>query len=210
MKADELEKLAALRDRGILTQEEFEQEKKKLLDDSDVIEKSRAFDDGGNVSEFSARAKNPSGRKTGIFQHYTNCWKRYFGFSGRASRGEYWSIVLVNFIVCCVLGVIDGASGASGSLYGLYSIAFFFPMLAAGFRRCHDTNHSGLWMFAPLFAGVILGVYAGIVVAASGGASSGAGILALALVFVFVAAYSFYLLVKKGDAGANEYGEPSV
>ena len=65
-------------------------------------------------------------------------------------------------------------------------------------------------MFAPLFAGVILGAYAGIVVAASGGASSGAGILALALVFIFVAAYSFYLLVKKGDAGANEYGEPSV
>lgn len=209
MNADELEKLAALRDKGILTQEEFEKEKRKILDGSDVIAKSRAFADDEDVSEFSAHKKKSASKKS-VFDRYVDCWKNYFGFKGRATRGEYWSVVLVNMIVCVVLAVVDEVAGANGGLYGLYSLAFFFPMLAVGFRRCHDTNHSGLWMFAPVFTGFVLGVYAGIVFAASGGASFGAGFLALLLVFVGVVAYSFYLLVKKGDAGANEYGEPSV
>lgn len=62
--------------------------------------------------------------------------QRYFKFSGRASRLEYWSFVFVSywFIV---------------TSWGLGILIVWIPMLAVSVRRCHDINRSGWWILVP-------------------------------------------------------------
>jgi len=104
--------------------------------------------------------------------------KNWKNFSGRASRSEYWWVVLATFIVMTVLMVVlslivlgavaasNGSDTAVGvalaSMYGimaLVSLAAFVPSLSLGIRRLHDTNQSG-WMylltFIPSIGGIIL------------------------------------------------------
>ncbi len=104
--------------------------------------------------------------------------KNWKNFSGRASRSEYWWVVLATFIVMTVLMVVlslivlgavaasNGSDTAVGvalaSMYGimaLVSLAAFVPSLSLGIRRLHDSNQSG-WMyllsFIPSVGGIIL------------------------------------------------------
>ena len=81
--------------------------------------------------------------------------KNYVGFSGRASRREFWMFMLFHFIVAFVLGFISGffnaASGAANpsdsaisfGIDDLYLLATFLPGLAVQIRRLHDTNRTG-------------------------------------------------------------------
>ena len=78
--------------------------------------------------------------------------KKYATFGGRATRQEYWMFVLFHVIALVVALVIDGILGTYGLVYGLYSLASFIPMLAAGVRRLHDGNHSGWWMLISIVA----------------------------------------------------------
>lgn len=79
--------------------------------------------------------------------YYLDAFRNYFNFSGRATRTEYWMFVLFNVIVSFVLGFVTGLLlGDSGSfIVSLYSLAVFFPALACGVRRLHDSGKSGLW-----------------------------------------------------------------
>lgn len=91
--------------------------------------------------------------------------KNWKNFSGRASRGEYWWVVLAMGIVSTVLTIvlmvvafaliaIDDGSGALSvtaivllyAVLGLFGLATFVPSLSLGVRRLHDTNQSG-WMY---------------------------------------------------------------
>ena len=62
--------------------------------------------------------------------------KRYFQFSGRAPRIEYWSFVLISIWL----------SATSG---GLLSFIIIIPLLAVSVRRFHDINRSGWWILVP-------------------------------------------------------------
>jgi len=102
---------------------------------------------------------------------------KYATFSGRASRGEYWWVVLFNFVVYVVLLALSGASGALGasengsmsplatvisSIFGLYYLTAIVPSLALAWRRLHDTGHSGwnyLFSLIPLVGPIILIVF---------------------------------------------------
>lgn len=62
--------------------------------------------------------------------------KRYFKFTGRASRLEYWSFILIT------LWLMATTSG----------ISIFFtiiPLFAVSIRRLHDINRSGWWILVP-------------------------------------------------------------
>ncbi|MCR9125146.1 MAG: DUF805 domain-containing protein [Rhodobacteraceae bacterium] len=86
------------------------------------------------------------------------CLRKYFRFSGRASRPEYWYFVLF----CVLLGMVASFADAAlfppstgseeGPLASLVSLATFVPLLAAGWRRMHDTGRSGLYLLYPLIA----------------------------------------------------------
>lgn len=88
---------------------------------------------------------------------------QYVGFSGRASRSEYW--IWWGFLV-----VVYVAIGATALLFastgyvvaGLVALALFLPNLAVTVRRLHDTGRSGFWLlivFIPLIGALILLVF---------------------------------------------------
>jgi uncharacterized membrane protein YhaH (DUF805 family) len=93
------------------------------------------------------------------------CFSKYFDFKGRASRPEYWWF----YLFCTVLSwgynislqatISNTPSLSAGTVmimkFGAMG-AIFFPFLAAGVRRLHDTNRSG-WRF--LWAFTIIGVF---------------------------------------------------
>lgn len=103
---------------------------------------------------------------------YKAFWKNYFNFTGRASRSEYWFVILWNVIIGAVLGfglglsfvgVVasavsfgDGFSASIvsmllfGGLLAIYSLVALIPILSLSVRRYHDTGLSG-WWFAGLY-----------------------------------------------------------
>jgi len=76
--------------------------------------------------------------------------KNYVVFNGRASRKEYWSYILVFYILFIIAAVID-------SLIGIYvfgpflSIVFLLPTIAVSIRRMHDVNKSGWFVLIPIY-----------------------------------------------------------
>ena len=77
---------------------------------------------------------------------------KYFDFSGRARRAEYWLFFLFYFVVSFVLLFADGALGFSiqtlglGALGLIFGLAMFIPGLAVAVRRLHDRDMRGWWM----------------------------------------------------------------
>ena len=80
-------------------------------------------------------------------------FKNYTNFAGRASRSEYWWIVLLNILVSAVVGAI------SPTLAGLWGLVTLIPSLALCVRRLHDVGKSGWFLLIgliPLVGGIIL------------------------------------------------------
>ncbi len=111
------------------------------------------------VPQFVARPD----KMMGFTDAVKNCVRNnYLGFSGRASRSEYWWFMLFLQIVPIVgyvlvfayISVALGEEGATMSfetlmnlltLPGLVTLAFLLPALSVSVRRLHDTGKSG-WM----------------------------------------------------------------
>lgn len=100
---------------------------------------------------------------------YKSFWKNYFNFKGRATRKEYWFVVLWNCIITLPLSIgliaavvslvywdlrateVDFSS--SGFIWTLilsvllilYTLATFIPNLSLVIRRFHDVGLSGWW-----------------------------------------------------------------
>jgi uncharacterized membrane protein YhaH (DUF805 family) len=100
---------------------------------------------------------------------YLKVLKQYFDFSGRARRKEYWMFTLFSVIVAFVLGIVDGATGATlgieglGLFGGLYVLAVLIPSIAVSVRRLHDIDRSGWWLLillVPVIGAIVLLVWA--------------------------------------------------
>ncbi len=88
--------------------------------------------------------------------------QKSFTFTGRIRRSEYWWAVLGFFIADMILSWIPFV----GNLISLY---IAIASIALGFRRLHDTGHSG-WLFG---ANIILGLLGiGVIIAAIFGSIS--------------------------------------
>lgn len=102
-------------------------------------------------------------------------FRRYAVFSGRASRSEYWWIVLFNFLVnltALVLGalasaVVDSTVGSDSPAFAWavvpvvvltagYALFALVPGLSLTVRRLHDANFSGWWLLLALVPGAAL------------------------------------------------------
>lgn len=109
-------------------------------------------------------------------QWYLKVLKNYVGFSGRASRTEFWMFNLINGIILVVLlGLTFATTNTSSSydyeeamsispfywVYLLYALGVALPGLAVSVRRLHDTDKSGWWLllnFLP-FGGIVLFIF---------------------------------------------------
>ena len=98
---------------------------------------------------------------------HNQAFRKYAVFSGRSSRSEYWSFVLV-WALIYISGVIvsrvdfpDVIGGIIWVAYMVYLFATLIPWLALTVRRLHDTGRSGWWFliyFIPL-GGIVLLVF---------------------------------------------------
>ena len=87
------------------------------------------------------------------------CFQKYFDYSGRATRREYWFFSLFTIVFSFSIGIIAGISDSyvSGSFFsfisGVFLLVITLPSYTVAVRRLHDTNRSG-WMllisFIPL------------------------------------------------------------
>ena len=75
------------------------------------------------------------------------CYKKFFDFSGRASKSEYWWFQLYGIIIYGLLFVFQGDLVL---LFSILSIANTIPLWAAAVRRLHDTDKSGWFVFISI------------------------------------------------------------
>lgn len=143
--------------------------------------------------------------------------ENYATFSGRASRSEYWFVILLFILVTIgagiIGGVVAGVLGASsnnflgaGTVYLLAALVLivvvgvFIPMLALVVRRFHDVGLSGWWYLLSVVVSYIpLGLLLLGEQAYAEMLSNVAGSIASAAVLV--------VTVWPSNVGANKYGE---
>lgn len=89
-------------------------------------------------------------------QAVSSGFNRYFEFSGRSARSEYWwwtlFVVLVNvtFNMLMSAGLSDSAQMIVVAVVLVFSVATLVPGLAVSIRRLHDVGRSGWWMLLLL------------------------------------------------------------
>lgn len=92
MELEKLEQLNSLKEKGVITQEEFDEQKNKIL-----YGQKKKTKPNKDISEID-KDKN-------IWNNYLSCFKKYFQFSGRATRYEYWGFVFINILASFVLSL---------------------------------------------------------------------------------------------------------
>jgi uncharacterized membrane protein YhaH (DUF805 family) len=113
---------------------------------------------------------------------YLKVLKQYADFNGRARRKEYWMFLLFNVIFLILAMGIDSLTGLNfgGNPYGVFYLLY------------------GLAVFVPGLAVVVRRLHD---VGKSG------WMYLIALIPIVGGIWLLILLVTKGDAGANKYGE---
>lgn len=85
---------------------------------------------------------------------YGRAMRNYAGFTGRASRAEFWQFVGVLAGILFVLGLImgppQGRSIWPTLLIVLVGLGHLVPGLATTVRRLHDANRTGWWALLNL------------------------------------------------------------
>jgi uncharacterized membrane protein YhaH (DUF805 family) len=156
------------------------------------------------------------------------CLRRYATFSGRASRPEFWWFMGAVLLTQIVAGGIDGAlfgpgRGAGGPLAALVSLALAVPVLAATWRRMHDTGRPGWFGLMHLLTLGVTGSGVALAAALTGlpampgpmaGGLAGGGTPALGMLPVLATLIAFALVVwwlaSPGEPGENRFGpEPA-
>lgn len=160
------------------------------------------------------------------------CLSKYFVFSGRASRPEYWWFFLFVILVSMLLSFIDvvvfGANvetdDSSGPLSSIFQLLMLLPLLAAGWRRMHDSGRPGWYLLLPaalsyatmfmLLGGVaffgVLETFVGDVDALRRPAEAlgFVGMMVSLLVQLVLVIMMIWWLTRPSEEGTNAYGPP--
>lgn len=89
------------------------------------------------------------------------CFKKFFDFTGRARRSEFWWFFLFIIIVSSVFQYLGGFHPVITYIGLFCSLVLTIPQLSALTRRLHDTGHSGWWVL--IYALAILVVYGALI-----------------------------------------------
>ena len=124
MDTKELEKLFELKEKGIITEEEFNQKKKDFLQNTNAANRNRRT----------------------VLDNYIYCIQNTFNMSGRAMRYEFWYFVLVNAIIGFLLGVISYITNSNSLiLLQIFQILQIAPSYGIIVRRFHDLDMDSGW-----------------------------------------------------------------
>ena len=157
-----------------------------------------------------------------------SCLRKYVGFRGRATRAEYWWWVLGITVVSTILSIIEGIIFGFGgdSLErpsSLFQLAVLLPGLAVTARRLHDIGRTGWWQLVWIVAGILATIPLIIgLVASLGGmilmfsvesdfsmaaiAPLIVGLLISVAIWIGLAVWIIWWMVKQGQAGPNQHG----
>ena len=145
-----------------------------------------------------------------------SCLRQYVGFTGRATRAEFWWWVLGFVVVSIPLGILDGIIfgfepddlNVFGILFGLATV---LPWLAVTARRLHDTGRTGWWQILVGIPGLIP-VLIGFFVAFAYPLSTVsivffvvAGLISVAF-WIGLHVWLIWRLASQGQPGPNKYG----
>ena len=92
----------------------------------------------------------------GLFSLYWSTFKKFAWAKGRASRKEYWTFFIFNFIVGFILGFIEALLETENIFSGLFNLIMLLPSIAVGVRRMHDIGNSGWWLLFPIVNFILL------------------------------------------------------
>lgn len=142
--------------------------------------------------------------------------KRYFQFSGRSGRAEYWQFIAAYILILVVCSVLDAANtplyGTNNQICTLIAfVALIVPVYTVTFRRLHDRRLSGWLLALQVAAGFIAGF-------GHGGFSEARGTafgipfllleLAGGLASAALAIYLVWQCCLTGDPLPNRFGPP--
>ncbi|MFK7745803.1 MAG: DUF805 domain-containing protein [Roseobacter sp.] len=154
-------------------------------------------------------------------QAILTCIRKYFTFSGRATRSEYWWFFLFCILGGLLFGAMEGfingitrTQNGPTLLSSAFNIATFIPSLAVGWRRMHDTGRSGFYLFYPLIALIGFGIFLSMFGEANvlnGDLSNISGlfgvIVMLSLLVIALSPFIvLYWLTRPSQPGQNQYG----
>lgn len=133
-------------------------------------------------------------------------FSRYFDFSGRSSRAEYWYFTALIWFVSLLILLGQLALGQAVEsvltvVNALFGLVTFIPSMAVAVRRLHDINRSGFVLLKYIIGiAVILALMPfGLYFAPFFGFVLGVAAVVLALKFLV-------LMILEGDRGPNLYG----
>ena len=78
-------------------------------------------------------------------------FQKYTVFTGRASKSEFWWVVLFLFLANLAIGLITWPLPDSAATWiaRIWDVAVLIPTLSLGVRRLHDTNKPAVWILLP-------------------------------------------------------------
>ncbi len=153
--------------------------------------------------------------------------RKYFQFSGRSRRKEYWMWTLFVIVAGFVLGFVDTMLGfggeiapvanqspasaiynallSNGILSNIFTVFTIIPGIAVGVRRLHDVDRSGWWLLswvAPLL------IMSALLFSGNG---EGAAVLVIGGIAVLAAAVLGIMIFvwdcTDGTHGPNRFGD---
>lgn len=142
--------------------------------------------------------------------------KRYFEFSGRSSRAEYWQFIGV-VVVAIAIGFMLDAGSESAARSGIPTLAFIvliacmIPIYAVTFRRLHDRGMAG-WIVGLQWAFNVGAYFFGAIKDSINSSIVAAPFVliywVMTLIQIGVGIYLLVQVAQPGDAEANQYGPP--
>lgn len=139
-------------------------------------------------------------------------FQRYFDFSGRSARAEYWQFMGIYVLALAVAYVLDLAlSGPYGTptLTVLVVLICIVPAYTASVRRLHDRGRTGRWIIAH----IALTVTALVLIAAVARTrytTTGDLLQTISRIVglcnLGLSVFLLFELVRRGYGGSNEYG----